>query len=120
MESEKNFGNYYGTPKANVERLRKSGKHVILCVDVKGAKVIKQKIKDAVMIFVKTPSLKVLETRLMRRGSETKESAKLRLETARKELKEAKHYDHVFINDNLTQTFRKLERLLINLLFEKN
>ena len=61
LETEKVFGNDYGTPKKNVRDNLKKGKVVLLCIDVKGAKTIRKVFPDALTIFVKTPSLQVLE-----------------------------------------------------------
>jgi len=92
------FNKYYGTPKRHVMKLLKQGKHVLLCIDVKGARHVRQEFPTTVAIFIKTPSMKVLQQRLRQRASETEDSLGLRLEVARRELKEARHYDHVVIN----------------------
>lgn len=110
LEWEKVFDNYYGTPKRQVLNLLKKGKSVLLCIDVKGAKRIREDFPEAVSIFIKTPSLQVLQDRLGQRASETAESLKLRLNVARHELKEAKHYDHVIINGRLDKAFLELMR----------
>jgi len=112
LESEKVFGNYYGTPSRNVGNLLKKGKNVLLCIDVKGAKTVSRKHPGALKIFVKTPSLSVLKKRLDKRATEKEVALKIRLSIAKKELQEAKHYDYVVINDHLKKTHRKLERIL--------
>lgn len=108
LEWEKVFDNFYGTPRKSVETFMKKGRNVLLCVDVKGAKTIVRRIPSAVRIFVKTPSLKILEKRLKGRGSENRGTVQLRLETARKELKEKKNYDYVIVNDHLNHSFKQL------------
>ena len=112
LESEKVFGNHYGTPRAHVEKLLRQGKHVLMCIDVKGARVVREKFPKAVTIFIKAPSLSVLASRLRERQSEGKSVVRLRLETARKELKEAKKYKHVVVNDRLEAAYRKLELII--------
>ncbi len=113
LEWQKVFENYYGTPRANVEKLLKAGKNVLLCIDVKGAAVVSQQFPQSLRIFIKTPSLSVLKARLMARGSESNASLKLRLETAREELKEAKKYNYVLVNDQLDKADEDLEAILV-------
>lgn len=113
LESEKVFGNYYGTPNKNVRDLLKAGKNLLLSIDVKGAKTVRRKYPGAVTVFIKTPSLAILESRLKKRGSEGKHVLRLRLETARKELKEAGHYRHVVINDSLGSAYKRLESIVL-------
>ncbi len=112
LESEKVFGNYYGTPQKQVKDFLAAGKHVLLCIDVKGAKTVCWKFPKAVKIFIKTSSLAALKERLLKRGSEARADMDVRLETARRELKEAKSYDHVVVNDNLPKAARKLEQIV--------
>jgi guanylate kinase len=112
LEWAKVFGNYYGTPLKNVRETLKAGKSVLLCIDVQGTKLVKDKIPGAVMIFVRTPTLEDLGKRLSVRGTDTPEAVALRLKTARQEMEEAKHYDHVIINDDLNRARNELESLL--------
>jgi len=112
LESEKVFGNYYGTPNKNVRDLLRAGKNVLLCIDVKGAKTVRRKFPEAITIFIKTPSMAVLASRLRNRGSEKKNAVKERMETARKELREARKYQHVIVNDNLKESCNRLEAII--------
>lgn len=112
LEWERVFDNYYGTPKQQALNLLKKGINVLLCIDVKGAKTVAQEFPRALKIFIKAPSMKVLETRLKARGSESKESLEMRLKVARKELKEAKHYDHVVINADLNKALGDLQQIV--------
>jgi len=112
LESEKVFDNYYGTPNKAVQDLLRRGKHVLLCIDVKGAKTVRRKFPQAATIFVKTPSPEDLAHRLKLRGSEGADTAQLRLQTAREELKEEKHYKHIVINDNVSKAYRFLEAVV--------
>lgn len=112
LEWEKVFDHYYGTPKKETLALLKKGINVLLCIDVKGAKTVGQEFPQALKIFIKTPSMKILENRLKRRGSEGKESLALRLKVARRELKEAGFYDHVVINGNLKKALRRLRQII--------
>lgn len=112
LESMKVFDNYYGTPLKNVRAALQKGKHVLLCIDVKGACAVKKKIPEALLIFVKTPTLQELRRRLQGRGTDTPASMALRLKTARAELKEAVKYDHVIVNDKIETAFAQLKALL--------
>lgn len=112
LEAEKVFDNYYGTPKRQAMNLLKKGIHVLLCIDVKGGHRIGQEFPDAIKIFIKTPSMKVLQDRLRARASETHETLAMRLKVARQELKEAKHYDHVVVNSKLAKASREIEAIV--------
>ena len=116
LEWEKVFNNYYGTPKLQVLNLLKKGKHVLLCIDVKGAEHISQRFPQAIKIFIKPPSMAELRKRLKLRSSETHESLNLRLKVATQELKRAKEYDYIITNANLLKTIHTLETLVLSLL----
>ncbi len=117
LESEEVFGNHYGTPKKNVVNLINAGLNVLLCIDVHGASHICQRFPKAIRIFIKTPSFEALKERLMKRGSENPEVVEVRLQRAHEELKEAKFYDHVIVNDNLNTAFKKLESIVKKIIF---
>ncbi len=112
LEWQKVFGNYYGTPRRQALGLLNKGAHVLLCIDVKGAAVVRKEFPDALNIFIKTPSMKALRDRLTRRASETRETLAARLAVARAELKEVGHYDHVVVNGHLGHASRQLERIV--------
>src|SRR3990167_10236337 len=79
LEWQKVFDHYYGTPGNYVERLLKKDKNVLLCIDVKGAAVVRRACPEAVTVFIKAPSLSILKKRLKARGSESAEDLRLRL-----------------------------------------
>lgn len=108
LEWAKVFENYYGTPLKNVRDILRRGQSVLLCIDVQGGGQVEKKVPDAVMIFVKTPDLAELRRRLEKRSTEDRESVELRLRTARKELAQARQYDHVIVNDQLPKAFGEL------------
>ena len=112
LESMKVFDNYYGTPKDKVEQNLDNGKNVLLCIDVQGAAVVGRRCKDALKIFIKTPSLKDLKARLEQRATEDADKLKLRLKTAKEELKEVGEYDYVVTNDVLNRAYRELAQIL--------
>lgn len=107
------FGmNYYGTPKAFVEAEREKGNHVILEIDVQGAKKVKAACPDAVMIFIAPPSLSILKDRLVGRGTETQESIDKRTATALEELRSLPDYDYMVINDVVEEAVGEMEAIL--------
>ncbi|MCX5681202.1 MAG: guanylate kinase [Candidatus Omnitrophica bacterium] len=114
LEWQKVFSDYYGTPRAQVEKILKSGRNVLLCIDVKGAKVIFRNFKDALSIFIKAPSVAALKNRLQKRGTEDKRIISRRLAVAKKEMKEATHYCYVVVNDDLQKAVSKLKNIIKN------
>ena len=95
-------GNYYGTPREPVERAVAEGKDIIIEVDVNGAAQIRQKLPEAVSIFIMPPSFHELKRRLRGRGTESEELIEKRLNSALGEIKRATEYDYIIVNDNIT------------------
>jgi guanylate kinase len=95
------FGNRYGTPRDFVAQERSSGKDVILEIDVQGARQVRQRVPDAVLILLEPPSLEELARRLRGRGTESEEKIALRLSEASKELSQREMFDHVVVNDEI-------------------
>ncbi len=94
--------NYYGTPKAPVERALSKDKDVFIEVDVNGAKNIRKRLPEAISIFVMPPSFAELKRRLSSRGTESDEVIALRLSAALREIQRAKEYDYIVVNDELS------------------
>lgn len=92
-------GNYYGTPKQPVIDCINSGHDMILEIDVNGAKQIREKMPDAVSIFIMPPSYRELERRLIGRGTDAMEIIEKRLSSALGEIARAGEYDYVVTND---------------------
>lgn len=105
LEWAKVHAHYYGIPKASVDELLRRGVCPVLVIDVQGAKTVSAKYPQAVKIFIVPPSLRVLEERIAARKDNTQDVA-LRLRTAKKELKEIRHYDYVVLNDRLTDAVK--------------
>lgn len=101
LEYAQYCGHYYGTPRKPVEEHLEAGQHVILEIDVVGAKNVKEKCPDAVLLFLMPPSLEVLKHRLSGRGTESKEVVEERVAQADREMKCASQYDYVVVNDAL-------------------
>lgn len=94
-------GNYYGTPKAMVEKQRNLGKHVILEIEVKGALEVRKNNPDAVLIFVMPPSWEALRRRLSGRGTDLPDAVEERMRIAGDEIALAREYDYVIVNDSV-------------------
>jgi guanylate kinase len=105
-------GAYYGTLKSEIERIWASGKHVIFDVDVKGGLALKNYYKErALAIFVKVPSLEILEDRLRSRGTESEESLSKRIFKMKFEWAFQDKFDVVLVNDQLEAAVTEAQRL---------
>ncbi|MBR2761966.1 MAG: guanylate kinase [Solobacterium sp.] len=94
-------GNYYGTPLAEVERLRNLGRNVLLEIEVDGCMQVVKKIPDALTIFIVPPSMKELENRIRGRKSEPEEIVQQRLAKAQKEMEVSGNYRYIVCNDDV-------------------
>lgn len=105
-------GNYYGTPKKPVEDMLEQGKHVILEIEVQGAMKVMEKCPEAVFVFILPPSLKELERRLKKRGTEAEDVIKKRLSEAAGEIKQAYKYNYAVINGELEKAVDDLKAII--------
>jgi guanylate kinase len=106
-------GNFYGTLKSEIDRIWALGKVVLFDVDVVGGLNIKQYFGDqALAIFVKPPSVDVLEQRLRFRSTETEETLKIRVGKAIKELGYESKFEQVILNDELEKALTEAENLV--------
>jgi len=101
-------GNLYGTLEETVKNSLAEGKDVILEIDVQGAVQVKERMPEAVLIFIAPPDEGELARRLSRRGTEKEQELKKRLENAREELNAASCYDHVVVNDDIDRASEEL------------
>jgi guanylate kinase len=97
-------GRLYGTPRESLERAARQGKHVVLDIDVQGAQQIRERVPDALLVFVLPPSVDALVDRLVGRGTEGDAELARRLRTALAELEAAEGFDRVVVNDRLERT----------------
>lgn len=105
--------NFYGTLKAEVDRLWKEGKTVVFDVDVYGGINLKKYFgDDALSFFIQPPSIDVLEERLRNRKTETEEKIRTRLKKADEELGQREQFDKVVVNDNLDLTVDEVENYI--------
>lgn len=105
-------GSHYGTPARWVQDRLRDGVDVILEIEVQGAKQVREKCDDAVLVFISPPSFKALEDRLKTRATETPEKMALRLKKAEGEMKERHLFDYEVINDNIDEAVRNLESIV--------
>ena len=106
-------GNYYGTPKKEVEDELQKGFDLLLVIDVQGMRQIVSNKKDVITIFILPPSLDELVKRMKERGDSEEEIQK-RLETAKKEIPAWKEYNYVVINDNLDKAKENLKHIILS------
>lgn len=95
--------NRYGTPRKPVEEALRSGREVILEIDLQGARQIRKSMPSANLIFIAPPNWEELERRLAQRGTETPEQIAIRLKTAEQEMAAMAEFDHVVINHEVAQ-----------------
>lgn len=105
-------GRRYGTLKAEIERVMADGKHVMLDIDVQGARQVVERFPESLTIFVVPPSVEVLVARLVGRKTESEEALALRLKNAKMELAEAERYQHVVVNDQLEHAVQKVGAII--------
>jgi len=118
VENAEFSGNMYGTSKKSIQDVLDNGKICILDIDVQGVKAIKKvdDIPKPLYVFMKPPSLQVLEERLRARGTETEESLQKRLGSAAKEMEygeEEGNFDVIIVNDELDAAYDKLKEFML-------
>lgn len=101
LEHNEFVGNYYGTPREPVERAIANGQDIVIEVDVNGAAQIREKMPEAVSIFIMPPSFAELKRRLSGRGTESEELIQKRLTSALGEIKRAAEYDYIVVNKDI-------------------
>ena len=105
-------GNLYGTPKQSVEGLLDSGRSVILRIELQGARQVKERRPDAVMVFVRAPSLEETRRRLESRATETSESVESRMATAIREVAARDEFDYEIVNGDREQARREMIEIM--------
>ncbi|MCR9267744.1 MAG: guanylate kinase [Alphaproteobacteria bacterium] len=107
------FGRYYGTPKSPVMEAVEEGRDVVFDIDWQGAQALaEQAPEDTVRIFILPPSLELLEDRLRKRGQDTPDVIKGRMERAKDEISHWHEYDYVIVNDDFARALEKLNQIL--------
>ena len=104
--------NYYGTLKSELVDNLRSGKNVILEIEIEGALNVKKLVPEAIFIFIVPPTMKELLTRLRKRGTEDNDKIVKRFRTAYKEINEISKYNYVVVNDELKEAVLNIEAIL--------
>ncbi len=114
LEHARVFGrNWYGTPRKWLEEARRQGLDLVLEIDVQGAAQVKQKLPQAVAIFIVPPSRQELERRIRDRGQDSEEEIARRLERARQEMQHHREYDFIVVNDDLERAGREVQAIVV-------
>jgi guanylate kinase len=106
------FGNYYGTHVSQLERAQEAGEDLVLDIDVQGAAQLKDKLPEAVTIFVLAPSRQILEQRLRSRSEDPDPVIIRRLNDAASEIRNYDRYDYVVVNDDLERSTKTLAAIV--------
>jgi guanylate kinase len=106
------FGNYYGTHISQLQKARKGGEDLVLDIDVQGAAQLKDKLPEAVTIFVLAPSRRILEQRLRSRSEDPDPVIIRRLNDAASEIRNYDRYDYVVVNDDLERSTKTLAAIV--------
>ena len=114
LEHAEYVGNYYGTPRFYVEDMLSQGKNVILEIEIQGAMKIKEKIPEAVLVFVTPPTIEELRSRLTGRGTETADVIASRLRRAAEESEGMDNYDYILINDQVEDCVDQLHQIIFS------
>ena len=112
LEYAEYVGNYYGTSMEVIREKLDKGVDVLLDIEVQGAAKVREKLPDAVTLFLIPPSFEELSRRLHARGTDSEEKIAQRLETARREAKEIIHYDYVVVNDTVPHAAQEVLAIL--------
>jgi len=113
LEWENVYGHYYGTAEAPVKQTLARNQDILLDIDVKGARKVREKRRDAILIFVMPPSYQELERRLRGRGLDDEEQILNRLKIAREEIKDYKMYDYLIVNWEIEDAVSRLKAIVL-------
>lgn len=114
LESQKVLGHYYGTPKMFYLLAKKKNKDLVLCIDVQGGMYLKKNFKNGKIttIFIAAPNKKELRLRMSKRLEEEQIINK-RVALSGKEAKIGKQYDHLIVNKNIENAFKRVEKIIL-------
>ncbi|MDO5422900.1 MAG: guanylate kinase [Eubacteriales bacterium] len=112
--------NYYGTPKAYVEEQLAAGKNVLLEIELQGARKVRAKRPDTLLLFVTPPDAATLKERLIGRQTESMEVIEARLARAAKEAEGMEEYDYLVVNDDLDTCVEEMHRIISSERFRTN
>ena len=114
IETALNFNNFYGSPFKNINKSKKSNKHILFDIDWKGARKIRKNYKkdEIIDFFILPPSKSELKRRLVKRGRDNNEEINLRLSYAINEMKHYNEYKYVLINENVQKTVSEIKKII--------
>ncbi len=117
LEYARVFGKHaYGTPRKWLEKSRETGKDLVLEIDVQGAAQVREKVPEAVAIFILPPSREEIERRLRSRGQDSEEEIQRRLARAREEIQAfGRYYDYCVVNDDVERAGREVQAIVMAL-----
>lgn len=113
LEFAEVHGKLYGTSATQTQSMTSTGMDVILEIDVQGAAKVREKVTDAVSIFILPPSFEVLKARLTARATEGSQDLELRLNNSIDEVRQYKDFDYVVVNDDVSSASRKLAAIIL-------
>ena len=111
-ESAQVHENMYGTLRSEIQRVLSAGKHVVMDIDVQGARQFRRAFPESVTIFVLPPSAEILLERLRQRQTESKEQLARRLQSALQELQAVDEYQYVVVNDDLAKAVARVSAVI--------
>lgn len=106
-------GHYYGTSRREIEK-KGADKDLLLDIDVQGAQQIKARFKKAIFVFILPPGFQELKLRLKKRGDESDDLIRKRLEVAKKEIRSYPEFDYIIINDKLDKAVKDLAAIVVS------
>lgn len=112
LEHAQVFGNYYGTNRKVLDQAQREGKDLILDIDVQGARQLKERIPEAVTIFILAPSRDILEQRLRARSEDSEQVIQRRLKDAAEEIRNYVQYDYVLVNHQVEESVATLAAIV--------
>lgn len=112
LEYAEVYGNYYGTSRDSVASMLSQGTNVLLDIDWQGARIVKQKMPEAVSVSILPPSLEELERRLRSRGSDSEDVIRCRMKQAVETLEHCRESDFLVLNDNFNAALDDLALIL--------
>lgn len=114
LECAEVYGTWYGVPRSQADDAMASGNDVIVKTDIQGARTLRSKIPEALLIFLAPPTMEELRRRLLERKSETEEALRRRIETAETEMERQDEFDYVVVNhnDRLDEAVKEIDRII--------
>ena len=113
LEYAQVYSHWYGTPQKCVLETLQKGCDVLLEIDIQGALKVKEKMPEAVFVFIQPPSVEALAQRIYGRGKDSAQSIQARLDACHEEMNMAQYYDYVVVNDKLDEAVHKVQAIII-------